>query len=51
MSEALQLASTGEVRPDGGVSPSPAPSEEPTQAPENEDPLGLGELLEGLFGG
>jgi hypothetical protein len=51
MSEALQLASTGEVQPDGGVSPSPAPSEEPTQAPENEDPLGLGELLEGLFGG
>jgi hypothetical protein len=51
MSEALQLASTGEVRPGGGVSPSPAPSEEQTQAPENEDPLGLGELLEGLFGG
>lgn len=51
MSEALQLAATGEVRPDGAVSPAPAPSEEPTQAPENEDPLGLGELLEGLFGG
>ncbi|MGW2093496.1 hypothetical protein [Promicromonospora sukumoe] len=51
MSEALQLAATGEVQPDGGVSPSPAPSEEPTQAPGNEDPLGLGELLEGLFGG
>ncbi|MFD6448555.1 hypothetical protein ACFWEJ_25870 [Promicromonospora sp. NPDC060204] len=51
ISEASQLAATGEVQPDGGVSPSPAPSEEPTQAPENEDPLGLGELLEGLFGG
>ncbi len=51
MSEALQLASTGEVLPDGEVSPSPAPSEEPTEAPENEDPLGLGALLEGLFGG
>ncbi|MEV0893034.1 hypothetical protein [Promicromonospora sp. MEB111] len=51
ISEASQLAATGEILPDGGVSPSPAPSEEPTQAPENEDPLGLGELLEGLFGG
>ncbi|MFI2361395.1 hypothetical protein [Promicromonospora sp. NPDC019610] len=51
ISEASQLAATGEVLPDGGVSPTPAPSEEPTQAPENEDPLGLGELLEGLFGG
>ncbi|MFD7309274.1 hypothetical protein [Promicromonospora sp. NPDC059942] len=51
ISEASQLAATGEVQPDGGVSSTPAPSEEPTQAPENEDPLGLGELLEGLFGG
>ena len=51
MSEALQLASAGEVPPDGEVSPSPAPSAEPTEAPEYEDPLGLGALLEGLFGG
>ena len=52
LSEALQLASTGEVLPDGEVSPKPAtPSPTPTQAPENEDPLGLGALLEGLFGG
>ena len=52
LSEALQLASTGEVLPDGGVSPSPAaPSPTPTESPENEDPLGLGALLEGLFGG
>jgi len=52
LSEALQLASTGEVLPDGEVSPKPAtPSPKPTQAPEDEDPLGLGALLEGLFGG
>lgn len=52
LSEALQLASTGEIQPDGGVPPDPAsPSPTPTQAPENEDPLGLGALLEGLFGG
>jgi hypothetical protein len=53
LSEALQLASTGEVLPDGEVSPSSpvTPSPKPTQAPEDEDPLGLGELLEGLFGG
>ncbi|WP_454860587.1 hypothetical protein [Promicromonospora soli] len=52
LSEALQLASTGEVLPDGEVSPKPAtPSPTPTQLPENEDPLGLGALLEGLFGG
>ena len=52
LSEALQLASTGEVPPGGEVTPSPAtPSPKPTQAPEDEDPLGLGELLEGLFGG
>jgi hypothetical protein len=50
MSEALQLASTGEIRPDGEVTPSPAPSKEPTEAPEDEDPLGLGALLEELFG-
>ena len=50
MSEALQLASTGEILPDGEVTPSPAPSKEPTEAPEDEDPLGLGALLEGLFG-
>ena len=51
MSEALQLAQTGEVLPDGEVSPNPAPSKEPTEPPVDEDPLGLGELLEGLFGG
>ncbi|WP_369370285.1 hypothetical protein AB1046_15995 [Promicromonospora sp. Populi] len=51
LSEALQLASTGDAPPGGEVTPIPAPSPEPTQAPENEDPLGLGELLEGLFGG
>ena len=52
LSEALQLASTGEVLPAGEVSPKPAtPSPTPTQAPEDEDPLGLGALLEGLFGG
>lgn len=55
LSEALQLASTGEVQPDGEVSPSPAsPRPTPTKTPEEEedsDPLGLGELLEGLFGG
>ncbi|WP_129787403.1 hypothetical protein [Promicromonospora panici] len=52
LSEALQLASTGEVLPDGGVSPKPAtPSPKPTETPEDEDPLGLGALLEGLFGG
>ncbi|PUB28716.1 hypothetical protein C8K30_103137 [Promicromonospora sp. AC04] len=51
MSEALQLASTGDVLPGGEVSPDPAPSKEPTEAPEdNEDPLGLGELLEDLLG-
>ena len=51
MSEALQLASTGEVLPGGEVSPNPAPSEEPNETPEdNEDPLGLGELLENLLG-
>lgn len=54
LSEALQLAST--VPPPPGVEePSPTPAspsgEQPTQAPEDEDPLGLGELLEGLFGG
>jgi hypothetical protein len=51
MSEALQVASTSEAPPPGGVTPRPAPSKEPTQAPEDEDPLGLGALLEGLFGG
>jgi hypothetical protein len=53
MSEALQVASTSEAPPPppADVTPSPAPSKEPTQAPEDEDPLGLGELLEGLFGG
>jgi hypothetical protein len=51
MSEALQLASTGAVVPDGGAPPATTPSEEPTTAPENEDPLGLGALLEELFGG
>jgi hypothetical protein len=53
LSEALQLASTGEVLPDGEVSPKPAtPSPKPTQAPEDEsDPLGLGALLEALLGG
>jgi hypothetical protein len=51
MSEALQLASAGEILPDGEASPSQAPSKEPTEAPEDEDPLGLGALLEGLFGG
>jgi len=51
MSEALQLASTGEVLPGGEVSPNPAPSEEPNETPEdNEDPLGLGALLESLLG-
>lgn len=51
MSEALQLASTGDVLSGGEVSPDPAPSKEPTEAPEdNEDPLGLGELLEDLLG-
>ena len=49
LSEALQLASTGAVRPD--VSTRPAPSEEPTEAPEDEDLLGLGALLEEIFGG
>ncbi|MFI6424875.1 hypothetical protein [Promicromonospora sp. NPDC050880] len=54
LSEALQLASTGEVQPDGEVSPSPArPTPTPSETPEEEDsdPLGLGALLEGLFGG
>ncbi|MFC8796303.1 hypothetical protein ACFT2C_01095 [Promicromonospora sp. NPDC057138] len=52
LSEALQLASTGEVLPDGAVSPKPTPSPKPTQAPEDgSDPLGLGALLEELFGG
>jgi hypothetical protein len=51
MSEALQVASTSEAPPPGGVTPRPAPDKEPTQAPEDEDPLGLGALLEGLFGG
>ncbi|MFD6140664.1 hypothetical protein [Promicromonospora sp. NPDC060271] len=51
MSEALQVASTSEAPSPGGVTPQPAPSKEPTQAPEDEDPLGLGALLEGLFGG
>ncbi|WP_275005090.1 hypothetical protein [Promicromonospora iranensis] len=52
LSEALQVASTSEAPPPpGDVTPSPAPSKEPTQAPEDEDPLGLGELLDGLFGG
>lgn len=51
MSEALQVASTSEAPPPAGVTPRPAPSKEPTQAPEDEDPLGLGALLEGLFGG
>lgn len=51
LSEALQLASTGEVQPDGEEPPGPATrSPTPTQAPEDEDPLGLGALLEGLFG-
>lgn len=52
LSEALQVASTsGDTLPPGGGATSPAPSEEPTKAPEDEDLLGLGELLEGLFGG
>lgn len=52
LSEALQLASTaGEPTPSGEATPDPAPTKEPTTPPENEDPLGLGELLEGLFGG
>jgi hypothetical protein len=52
LSEALQVASTSEAPPPpGDATPSPAPSKEPTQAPEDEDPLGLGELLDGLFGG
>jgi hypothetical protein len=53
LSEALQHASTEEAPPGAGASsPSPStPSQKPTQAPEDEDPLGLGELLEGLFGG
>lgn len=56
LSEALQLASTSEVAPSPPVdvpsSPTiPAtPSDAPTHAPEDEDPLGLGGLLEGLFG-
>lgn len=55
LSEALQLASTGEVQPDGAVSPRPGtPEPSPSESPEeesNSDPLGLGALLEGLFGG
>jgi hypothetical protein len=52
LSEALQLASTaGEPPPPDDAPPSPAPTKEPTTAPEDEDPLGLGDLLEGLFGG
>ncbi|MFD2793944.1 hypothetical protein ACFS27_10345 [Promicromonospora vindobonensis] len=52
LSEALQLASTvNEPAPPDDVAPSPAPTEEPTTSPEDEDPLGLGDLLEGLFGG
>ncbi|GAB2498381.1 hypothetical protein GCM10027063_42370 [Promicromonospora xylanilytica] len=51
LSEALQLASTAdEPAPPDGVTPTPAPTKEPTTPPENEDPLGLGELLDGLFG-
>lgn len=51
LSEALQLASTMAETPPADVTPSPVPSEEPTTAPEDEDPLGLGGLLEELFGG
>lgn len=52
LSEALQLAATGEVPPGTDGSPSPAaPRREPDQTPEDDDPLGLGELLKGLFGG
>ncbi|MEU4360976.1 hypothetical protein [Promicromonospora sp. NPDC023987] len=52
LSEALQLASTAnEPAPPGDGTRNPAPSKEPTTSPENEDPLGLGDLLEGLFGG
>jgi hypothetical protein len=56
LSEALQVASTSEAPPPGGQgSPppsSPVPSKEPpAEAPEDQDLLGLGELLEGLFGG
>lgn len=51
LSEALQLASTAnEPAPPEGATPTPAPTKEPTTPPENEDPLGLGELLDGLFG-
>ncbi|MFC7023884.1 hypothetical protein ACFQHV_12115 [Promicromonospora thailandica] len=54
LSEALQLASTGEVQPDGEVSPRPAdptPTQSTSPDEDDSDPLGLGALLEGLFGG
>jgi len=51
LSEAMQHASAEGAPPGDDTSPSPSPSQKPTPAPEKEDPLGLGQLLEGLFGG